>query len=224
MIFLDRGRELWVGMGLLLVLVSGCSTPKSGVDAVAGRGLPRNVFVAGTHFPGDFKRVAVLPLAIVGEDAILENGRDALAPILQSELIRSARFEVVQVSPEQCRQWTGKTSWLTTDVLPVDFFERIHQATACDGVLFCQLTRYRAYPPTAMGWRAQLIAHDPVKVWWAVDEIFDGGDPLVEDAAKAYYKVHFATPTGADPDSMLASPRRFGQFTLTALVESLPLR
>ncbi|MGA1238500.1 MAG: hypothetical protein ACO34E_16750, partial [Limisphaerales bacterium] len=90
---------------------------------------------------------AVLPLAIVGEDAILENGRDALAPVVQSELIRSARFELVQVSPEQCRQWTGKTSWLTTDV----FFERIHQVTACDEVLFCQLTRYRAYPPVAMG-------------------------------------------------------------------------
>lgn len=59
---------------------------------------------------------AVLPLAIVGEDAISENGRDALAPVVQSELIRSARFELVQVSPEQCRQWTGKTSWLTTDV------------------------------------------------------------------------------------------------------------
>ncbi len=59
---------------------------------------------------------AVLPLAIVGEDAILENGRVALAPVVQSELIRSARFELVQVSPEQCRQWTGKTSWLTTDV------------------------------------------------------------------------------------------------------------
>jgi hypothetical protein len=39
------------------------------------------------------------------------------------------------------------------DILADDgrFFERIHQVTACDEVLFCQLTRYRAYPPVAMG-------------------------------------------------------------------------
>jgi hypothetical protein len=211
--------------GLVLVgLLSGCKSSKSGAEAVARSGLPRNVYRDAAFLPGSFKRVAVLPIAIAGNDAILQSGAAALEPLYQSELIRSARFEVIAVNPEQCRQWTGRATWVPSDTLPREFFDVLSKATGCDAVMFCQLTRYRPYPPVAVGWRVQLVAGGPVRVMWAVDEVFDGGDPAVAGPARDYYRVHFATPTGADPDSILDSPRRFGQFTLTAVVESLPKR
>ena len=208
----------------ILWLGTGCASSRSGADAVAQYGLPRNVYREAGRFPGEFKRVAVLPLMIAGQDAVLENGRDALQSILHGELIRSARFEIFHVSPEQCRQWTGRSTWSGQDTLPRDFFERLREMTGCDAVLFSQLTRYRPYPPVAVGWRMQLVAVSPLRVWWAVDELFSAGDPVVADAARAYYRAHFATPTGADPDSILATPRRFGQFTLAVVTESLPTR
>ena len=207
---------LWLG--------TGCASSRTGADAVAHYGLPRNVYREAGRFPGEFKRVAVLPMMIAGQDAVLENGRDALQPIYHSELIRASRFEVIPVSPEQCRQWTGRSTWSAQDTLPRDFFERMRQMTGCDAVLFSQLTRYRPYPPVAVGWRMQLVAVSPLRVWWAVDELFSAGDAVVADAARAYYRAHFSTPTGADPDSILATPRRFGQFTLNLVTESLPTR
>jgi len=222
------GVRWWGGMVAMvmvgLAVLTGCTTPGSGAKVVSDSGLPRNVFCEAGRMPDDLKRVAVLPLGVMGEDAVLESGREALYPILQSELMRAARFEVIPVSPEQCRQWTGRTGWSASETLPRDFFERLRQGTGCDAVLFSQLTRYRPYPPVAVGWRLQLVMDDPIRAWWAVDEVFDGGDPVVAEAARAYYKVHFAPPAGSDPDSILSTPRRFGQFTLTAVTESLPPR
>jgi len=208
----------------MLGLGMGCASSRNGASASAQYGLPRNVYREAGRFPGEFKRVAVLPIVISGQDAVLENGRDALQPLFHSELISAARFETVTVSQEQCRQWTGRSSWSGQETLPRDFFERLREMTGCDAVLFCQLTRYRPYPPVAVGWRMQLVAVSPLRVWWAIDELFSSGDAVVADAARAYYRKHFAPPTGSDPDSILATPRRFGQFTLTVLTESLPTR
>jgi hypothetical protein len=210
---------------LALLGALGCSSSRQGgASSSRADALPRNVYRESGRLPGEFKRVAVLPLAAAGADALLENGVDALQPLLLAEFIRSGRLEFMSVSPEQCRQWTGQPTWATTDPLPREFFARIQRATGCDGVLFGQLTRYRPYPPVAVGWRLQLVAGDPIRVWWAVDEIFDGGDPGVANAARSYYKNAFATSTGADPNSILSTPRRFGQFTLSVLAASLPER
>ena len=93
------------------------------------------------------RRVAVLPLSASDSTESLEAGMDALEPILQSELGKSERFEIVPVSREQLRHWTGQPSWRMDEALPAELLQRVRAETGCDGVLFSQLTVYQAYPP-----------------------------------------------------------------------------
>jgi hypothetical protein len=182
------------------------------------------VYVESGRVPAHVKRVAVLPVAIAEPQAALEEGRIALQPVLFAELLGSARFEFVAVTPEQCRAWTGQPQWLASEQLPRELLDKIRSSTGCDALLFSQLTRYHPYPPVAVGWQLQLLSVEPLRVLWAVDELFDSGDSAVADAARGYYKKHWGGQIGADPQTILSSPRRFGQYTSAALVETLPER
>ncbi len=213
-----------VGAAVLLALLAGCASTGGGGSADGRSALPANVYRQSSILPASLKRVAILPLHVIGQDPTLNDGRDALEPIVHAELLRCARFELVPVARENLRQWTGRTGWAYTDALPRDLFSRVTKETGCDAVMFCQLTHYKPYPPVAIGWRMHLVFPSPPTNVWAVDEIFEGSQDSVAGPARSYYKRHFATPTGAEPQSILASPRRFGQFTLSCVVDSLPAR
>jgi len=45
---------------------------------------------------------------------------EALEPLLYAELEKCKRFEVIPVSPEQLKQWTGKIGWRADEPLPPD--------------------------------------------------------------------------------------------------------
>ncbi len=213
-----------VGAAVLLALLAGCASTGGGGSADGRSALPANVYRQSSILPASLKRVAILPLHVIGQDPTLNDGRDALEPIVHAELLRCARFELVPVARENLRQWTGRTGWAYTDALPRDLFSRVTKETGCDAVMFCQLTHYKPYPPVAIGWRMHLVDPSGPTIVWAVDEIFEGSQDSVAGPARSYYKRHFATPTGAEPQSILASPRRFGQFTLSCVVDSLPAR
>ena len=48
-----------------------------------------------------------------------------LEPLVYAELEKSKRFEVILVTRQQMKQWTGQKLWRTDEQLPPDFFERI---------------------------------------------------------------------------------------------------
>jgi len=58
-----------------------------------------------------------------------------------------------------------------------------------------------------------------------VDEVFDARVPEVAAAARRYAQQHpDAGSSIYGPAGVLVSPRRFGQFTASAVVETLPGR
>jgi hypothetical protein len=181
-----------------------------------------NVYHAAA-LPATLRRVAVLPLTTDSADLITEEGRDTLQPVLFTELKKTRAFELVFVSPSQLRAVTGRAQWNAGETLPLDFFSRLHEAFGCDAVIFCRLGQYRAYPPLAVGWDLKLVDGNQQHVVWAIDEVFDAGDPSVETAARSYYErgIHTDDPL-ADPSSILLSPRRFGQYTASAALSTLP--
>jgi hypothetical protein len=196
---------------------------------------PSNIYRRANSLPPEVRRVAVLPLTTTtASSAYLQAGVETLEPLLYAELEKSKRFEVIPVTPQQMKQWTGQNGWRSDEQLPPDLFERVKAGTGCDAILFCQLTRYQPYPPLAVGWKFSLVQNPRnaasdgeihPQILWSADEVMDAGDPSVTTGARVYYSQHLRNDApSADPATMLSSPTRFGQYTLSTLLATLPER
>jgi hypothetical protein len=206
--------------------LAGCALPT--LESLALRGeiyKPANVYGESGRLPATFKRVAVLPVTSAGSTPTAESGRDLMEQVLVQALIQAGPFEAILIQPGQLRQWTGQAEWRASDRLPANFFERLREATACDGVMFCHLTQYRPYPPQAVGWRLELVDATSPRVLWSVDELFDASNETVSRGAQRYQLAHPAdVPSAASAASVLDSPSRFGRYAASTLVGTLPGR
>lgn len=211
--------------GLVALVTAGCAT-FAPADQVRGPSYrPGNYFNAAARWPLHWKRVAVLPLAETAANDPELDGRRQLEPVLLTELAKLQRFEVQVVSATDLRRWTGRETWRASDELPQDFFARLRQATGCDAVLFCELTRFEPYPPLVVGWRLTLVEGERGQVWWAVDEVFDASEPAVANGARRYQLARAqGTPPTGDSRGILHSPRRFGHYATSALLGTMPER
>jgi hypothetical protein len=212
-------RTFCVAVALALCAVS-CNTPPPIVGPFHKIG---NFFVQ--PLPERIRRVAMLPLTSSLQSTAHETGRDLLQPALFGELSKSRLFEVVAVPTHKVEEWTGKRAWTPEEKLPASFLGRIKEETACDAVLFTQLTSFRAYPPLALGWRLLMVDATNAQVLWAVDEVFDAGDPAVINSARRYAQDHSRTTPGlAREHYLLNSPREFAQFTANEVVRTITLK
>lgn len=221
---LKRVRTAALACGLTLLM--GCSLLTPNRPPNTPEFQASNAYQGSGQLPRSLKRVAVLALAVQHEDeAQREAIRRIMEPVLQAELFRAGRFEVIAVTAEQLRAWTGKAQWQASERLPLDFFERLRAETECDAVLFCELTTYRAYPPLALGWRLQLVAADGPQVWWAVDQFFDANEAEVANSARRYHLAHTSQPQAlTDGREILYSPRHFGSYSASVVVATCPKR
>jgi hypothetical protein len=219
-----------IALAVLLFLLTGCSTVTvAHGEVITGHDHQvSNVHRLAPKLPERMRRVAMLPLTIEPADSDINNGRETLEPVLQSEFDRLNTFEVIRVTPDQMRHLAGKSDWASHEKLPLNFLSEIKQETGCDAVLFCRLTRYRAYPPMAIGWNLKLVDATDGQVWWAADEMFDLADPQVVTSARRYQlehqKYYQANPELADSRTALISPSRFGSYSAAALFATLPER
>jgi hypothetical protein len=219
--------HLALRLGLAL-LTAGCASHSVDVTHVADvRYKPGNFYVDPNYkaLIPRIKRVAVLPVTTVSSTETFIAGAQLLQHSVLDELKKTKLFDLVLVSPGQLRQWTGQTAWSYDEALPPDFFNRLREGCACDAVFFAQLTSYSPYPPVAVGWKLSLVEAGGAAVVWKADEIFDAGDTIVANAARHYAgeHVHIEGPAD-DPAAILGSPSRFGQYSLSALLATLPPR
>lgn len=235
-----RKHARLIVVGLLAVFFSaGCDNPNfpriaSTIQDFGPSYQPSNIYRASNTLPPNVRRVAVLPLSTSGNSDAFDAGIETLEPVLHAELEKTKRFEVVYVSGDQLRHWTGRGKWRMDEALPATLFTNICETTGCDAVLFSQLTRYQAYQPPAIGWKFNLIQTPRGNVpgtdiksrtLWSADELLDAGNPTVSNAARSYYmkQIHSGGPA-PDASTVLSSPTRFGQYTLSTLLETLPVR
>jgi hypothetical protein len=205
---------------------------------------PDNIFRASAVLPPDLKRVVVLPLAHDESRAELAPGCEMLDPVLQAELIKTKKFEVVPVGAEALESLTELPSWTGSEILPAKFFDSLKRVYGCDAVLFCQLTTYQPYAPLAVGWRMKLVDVSTQKIIWAGDMIYDADNAVVAKDAREFQKqqqgsppaakkifnfvsnwiYHGTTPATEDQWIILTSPRLFGEYSAVKLLQTLPER
>ena len=232
-------------LALVFLTVAFMAVGGGKVMADSNRGLPSpNVFISSTVLPAGLKRVLVLPLAPGRQDADLSDGCEALDAVVQAELIKAGRFEVVAAAPETVSGCTGSPTWTGEEVLPANFFEGLKNIYGCDGVLFCELTECRSVAPLAIGWRFKLVDANTGKILWAADEVFDAGNLSVAKDAERFQKsrqprqgiffsvytflawcIHVPTRSALDDQwNILHSTRVFGEYSADKLLETLPKR
>jgi hypothetical protein len=205
-------------------LFAGCATatwPLSGWGPVYQ---PDNIYGSDTKLPDHLRRVAVLPIA-AGHQLESEHGQDTLQPVLQTELGKTKRFELIWITPEWLQTWTGKRTWSAAQPIPPSLERALIDQFGCDGIFFSELTRYEPYTPLALGWNFKLVDLKSAQILWGADEIFDARDPRVSSGAKSYQSKH-STLCGslADSRSILVSPTAFGHYTVDAIFAKLAPR
>ncbi len=213
------------GILSLAFLFTGCAWPNFTHHAAAPVTQPRNFYRSARYIPVQIRRLAVLPVTVEAADWQAEEGRTELEPVLFAELGKVNAFELVPVTPNQLREWTGKARWNAQEKLPADFFEHLQNALSCDAVLFSHLRPYRAYKPLVLGWNLKIVETKDKSVLWAADEVFDASEAVIARAAESYCREHVENVKPlADSSNILNSPRRFSQYTLSALLATLPER
>jgi hypothetical protein len=222
-----------IGLILYLCLFTGCANTTvaktASWEVVNGPDYQvHNVHKLAPKLPDGLRRVAILPLSTEPSDTDMVTARETLEPVMQSEFDRLNVFEVIRVTRDQMRQMTGQAEWSASDKLPRNFLATLKEETGCDGVIFPRLTRYRPYPPMALGWSLKLIDLTDGQIWWAADEMFDLADPTVVNSARRYQITHLkfakANPLLEDSTVVLISPTRLAQFTTASLFATLPER
>lgn len=209
----------------LAFLLTGCST-KALTDPIIGPDyVPRNVYQQAPKLPPTVRRAAILPLALNPRDTMAVAGRETLEPLFRSELAKQGKFELLFVTPEQLRLWTDNERWDFQETLPKNFLAIIRERTGADVILFPYLTLYHPYPPIKIGWRFKLATATDGDVLWSADETFDAGFGPVANSARRYSRDHLnKNPVLEDSRAILLSPSAFGQYTLAALLETIPGR
>lgn len=212
------------GFLLAILILPGCST-KPLRDPILGPDHQiNNVYRKEGVMPGNVRRVAVLPLSFNEVNGTGSAGRETLEPVLRVELGKVARFESFYSTPAQLQLWSGRERWDDYDELPPGFLKVLAARTGADSILFTRLTHFKAYPPMIIGWRMKLVTTEGDVIWTA-DEVFDAAEETVSNSARRYDRAHTKNnPVLEDSRSILLSPTKFGQYTLSTLFNTLPVR
>ncbi len=207
------------------LLAGGCETPKPTLPELGARFEPKNVYRAIEVLPGDLQRVVLMPVTVASPELATLDQRNQLAQVLEEELRKTHRFEVVRATREELRRGFGKDAFSAGESLPPDLLTRIQSAHSADGVMFVQISSYRPYPPVAIGWELRLVTADQGRTLWSFDETFDASQAEIARSARDYFKAHHTGASElADPQADLRSPIRFCRYTGDAAWRTLPTR
>ena len=210
----------FTGAGLLF-FTTGCQTPAYDDPARVGPFFTPVNHTGDNALPATMRRVVLLPVY----GGALADGETAAAldVVFATELQKQNRFEVVVLDRAECRRRFGADEFSSSAALPRDFLPKLRLEFAADGILWVDLTAYRAYRPLALGVRAKLATLKETRLVWTFDTVFSTEDPTVANAARHHFidQTHTSVPADLTP-AVLQSPTRFATYVAAAAFATLP--
>ncbi len=190
---------------------------------------PHNYHLSKGEWSDDITVVAIMPLTSGRGDQWTDLGLELMQPVLTEELARFDLFEAITITPEKLLALTGTLKVRAHEDLPNNFPAIItaldKQSTdrrVCDAVLFCEMDTFRPYPPMAVGWKFRLFSLDTGNLVWAFDEVFNVGDPRVNNSLRRYMRTQRMTHMDIFRDSLVIdSPRVLARYSLTTTLETM---
>jgi hypothetical protein len=210
-------------VSFVFMAVSGCASPRieRAFDdrPVPGQGYRIKNFFAVDQLPADLRRVAVLPV-FVGEDHVFD--RDRFDELVESQLRRAGRFEIIVVDQSVLRNKTGRSQIAVSEQIPVSLVRHL-QTKGVDGVFQLSITEFSPYRPFALGVHARLFPLGEPKAIWAVDELFSSSDQKVVNSARHYaLSSQNKRPPYGDSYAALRGPFLFSKFVMRTIVQTIP--
>jgi len=208
------------GLGALLVMLMGCATPAINDPSRTGP------FFTPVNFHGQpstsgLRRIVLLP--ICGGPLVSQEILSSFDAVFAEALQRENRFEIVTLSRENCLRRFRLAEFASTAELPADFLVSLQRDFAAEGVLFVDITAFRAYRPLTLGLRAKLAPITGKELVWSFDEIFSAANPAVANSARRHVLTGDRGDVPADlSPAVLQTPVRFADYAATAMFKTLP--
>ncbi len=213
---------LSVSLATAALVFSGCGTTAPNDPARIGPFYtPRN-FAGDPQLPADMRRVVLLP--IYGGSVANPESTGALDPVFVTELQKQNRFEIVVLSREDCLHRYRMPEISSTAALPHNFMAGLRRDYAADGVMFVDVTAFKAYRPLVLGVRAKLASiTGDTRLVWTFDNMFSAADPAVANSARRHFLS--SDPRGVPADlskATLQSPAKFASYVAATAFSTLP--
>jgi len=218
-------KPIWFAGAAFATVVwfaGGCATHPGPTDSArTGPFYTPHNFTAERTLPVGLHRVVLLP--IHGGDSMPRETAEGLDPIFSAALQRQQRFEVVELTRDECEKTFGLPDIASAASLPHDFLSIIGDKFEAQAVMFVDVTTYQPYGPLGIGIRAKLADVASRRLIWSFDEILSTNRPEVANSLRRYYlsnsggKAPFDLSTDA-----LQSPSRFATYAAGVAFGTLP--
>jgi hypothetical protein len=172
--------------------------------------------------PPGLHRIVLLPIA--GGSVASAESTSLIDPLVAAVLQQQNRFEVVQMTRDECRTHFHIDEVSSVSALPSNFLSVIRSEYNADAVMFVDVTVYSAYQPVAIGLRAKLAMIGDARLIWTFDNVFSSDDPAVAATAVRFLqgREQAGIPSGDLTPVMLESPTRFANYAAAAMFATLP--
>lgn len=212
-----------------LIACAALALAASGCASIMGRGAEvkkAKPFEPTNHFgeasmPARLKRVVLMPVA--GGNAASPESSAALDPVIISCLQHQNRFEVIQLTRQDCQAHFQCEELSSVMPLPTNFMEVLKRDYDADGVIFVDVTVYQAYQPIQIGLRAKLAMLDDSHLVWTFDNLYSTEDTSVASSATKYLQSREPVMLPPDISSVvLESPSQFAGYVVSSMFATLP--
>lgn len=210
----------------LCTALAGCSNLASRLTDGSRIGPFRSQFNCGgasAEVLQEIRRVAILPTAPPEESATGASWKatQLVHRGLVEEIRAGVPFETVVPRTPQNRPLEGSPVLRTTDAIPSNLLQEVHQQTDADAVLFSSVTAFHPYPPLLVGVKATLVRVEDGTILWQFDDTLNAGDGPTLNDARRFLRQKLGVDTEPPPSPSVDSPSRFSRYAAFVVVRSL---